>query len=231
MRVKICGITNAADAAEAAQAGADAVGLNFVGGPRRIEPAIAREILGMLPPIVTPVALVRLDQAGLPGELLELFDEFRLSYLQIYDPVGQEGGLPETTLTRLAATGFRLIPVLAVKGVDIGKQLTAWGTAPPEHRPSAVVLDTYDPLCEGGTGRSFRWEWVAAARKTGAGVWPPIFLAGGLNPENVAEAIRVAAPYGVDVSSGVEMGGSPGRKDRAKMIAFVRNARAATNLL
>lgn len=235
MRVKICGITNEADTILAAEAGADAVGLNFVGGPRRINPAIARAILRSLPPSVTPVALVSWDEQGLPDDLRDLFSEFRLAHLQFYGwarggvahRVPVENGPPAAgMLSPLIAAGFRVMPALAVKDAGFAQQLAEWGALPRELRPSAVVLDAYDPGCEGGTGRSFCWEWVEQGR-AGSTAWPPILLAGGLNPENVAEAVRVARPHGVDVSSGVERAGSPGRKDADKVRAFVRNAREA----
>jgi phosphoribosylanthranilate isomerase len=251
----------------AADAGADAIGVNFVGGPRRVDLVAAREILRSTPPMVTPVALVRLGAGGLPPDLAELFSEFQVSHLQVYaaargqDARGLKGGQTPGCLTPsratgeagekpaplagLIAAGFRVMPVLAVKDEGFAEQLAAWAAAPPESRPDAVVLDAYDPSREGGTGRSFRWEWVAEARKaeeakmaysggaarTECSPWPPILLAGGLCAENVAEAVRVVRPYGVDVSSGVEKEGSPGRKDRARLIAFVRNARAAMDSL
>jgi phosphoribosylanthranilate isomerase len=90
------------------------------------------------------------------------------------------------------------------------------------------VVDTYDPAKAGGTGTPFPWDWVAAARDGGARAgWPPIILAGGLRPENVAEAIREVRPYGVDVSSGVELAGTPGRKDVHQVKAFISHARRA----
>jgi phosphoribosylanthranilate isomerase len=238
LRIKICGITNPADAILAAEVGADAVGLNFVGGPRRIAPAVARAILRVLPPMVTPVALVRMDEAGLPRELLELFGEFRVSHLQLYGRPGPDAKSAQAcetptpqVLAALIAAGFRPMPALAVRDAGFAARLTEWGSLPSESRPCAVVLDAYDPDHEGGTGRSFRWQWVHEARSSGSAAWPPILLAGGLNPDNVAEAVRLVRPYAVDVSSGVERPGSPGRKDPDKVSAFVRNARAAMNTL
>ncbi|GMV97278.1 MAG: hypothetical protein AMXMBFR83_16360 [Phycisphaerae bacterium] len=239
MRVKICGITDPADAAAAAEAGADAIGLNFVGGPRRLLPATARDIMRNLPESLTPVALVRLTGGRVPADLRGLLVELRITYLQVYDEAaGLEGrgttaaemdarAVSPAALGELIAAGFRPMPVLAVRDAGFGEQLRRWGSESAERRPSAVVLDAYDPQRAGGTGRSFRWEWVAQARAGGAGPWPPVILAGGLTAHNVAEAIRAARPDGVDVASGVEIDDSPGRKDREKLIAFVRNARQA----
>jgi phosphoribosylanthranilate isomerase len=235
LRVKICGITNEADAILAAEAGADAIGLNFVGGPRMISPTVARDILRSLPPLLTPVALVRVDEQGLPRELVEMFNEFRVAHLQLYasargeaalaDPAGC-GPAGRPVLSALIAAGFRPMPALAVRDSGFAQQLADWGSLPSDCRPSAVVLDAYDPKCAGGTGRSFCWDWINQGRG-GSIAWPPILLAGGLTSENVAEAVRVVRPYGVDVSSGVERAGSPGRKDPAKVKAFIRNASEA----
>lgn len=239
LRVKICGITSVADAIAAAEVGADAIGLNFVGGPRRVSLQTARAILEVLPPLVTPVALVRADAAGLPRELLELFGAFRVAHLQVYGTAGgpPAGGanadeLPAPPVwASLVAAGFRVLSVLAVKDAGFADRLAEWGRRPMQCRPCAVVLDAYDPDRAGGTGRTFCWDWVAQARSSGSTVWPPILLAGGLNPDNVAEAVRLVRPYGVDVSSGVECAGLPGRKDPEKIAAFVRNARTAMSTL
>ncbi len=96
-------------------------------------------------------------------------------------------------------------------------------------RPGAILLDTAHENKLGGTGQSFNWHWIAEARAAGelAGL-PPIILAGGLTPDNVADAIRIAQPYAVDVSSGVEVVGKPGIKDPIKMRDFIQ-AVLATN--
>ena len=89
-----------------------------------------------------------------------------------------------------------------------------------------VLLDAYVPHASGGTGRTFCWEWVETARSRGQTAdWPPVIFAGGLNPDNVAEAIAVVQPYAVDASSGVES--EPGKTDPQKVAAFIRNAKAA----
>jgi len=221
VRVKICGITSVEDALTAAEAGADAIGLNFVSGPRQMTPAAAEAILRSLPAMVTPVALVRLQGGAVPDELLELLGQFWVSHIQIY------GDFESQNLDILRRDGFRPIPVVSVRDRGFADQAAAWWPKGGEPSAAAVVLDAYDPDRPGGTGSHFRWEWVSAARQAGRlDGWPPIVLAGGLRPENVAEAIRVARPYAVDVSSGVEVEGVPGRKDPLKMQAFVRAARA-----
>ncbi|MBP7933023.1 MAG: phosphoribosylanthranilate isomerase [Phycisphaerae bacterium] len=225
LRVKICGITNSADALVAAVAGADAIGLNFVGGPRQISVGVAAAILESLPPLVTPVALVRLQDGRLSDGVAELLGRYRVSHLQVYGPVAAGA------IDALACDGFCVMPVIAVRGVDFAREAVLWRDC-RAGRPRAVVLDSYDPLKEGGTGTVFHWEIIPAAVASGAiRGWPPIILAGGLRPGNVAEAVQVARPFGVDVSSGVEVEGSPGRKDAAKVREFVLNARAAAGRL
>ena len=91
----------------------------------------------------------------------------------------------------------------------------------PKYQTDAYLLDAHSPEARGGTGEKFNWDLAVEAQKFGK----PIFLAGGLTPENVADAVRKVRPFGVDVSSGVE--GSPGKKDHAKVRAFIAAARAA----
>ena len=222
MWVKICGITSVEDATSAAAAGADAIGLNFVGGPRLLGPRAAEQILIALPPEVTPVALVRLVNGRLDAQMSELLARFRVSHVQLY------GSVSTASLTTLVRDGFRPMPVVAVADEDFADQASGWLSEDnPQCRPVAVVLDAFDPSREGGTGITFRWDWIPAARRTGKlDRWPPIILAGGLRPENVTEAVRVVRPYGVDVSSGVEEAGSPGKKDADRMRAFVLAAKA-----
>lgn len=218
MKVKICGITTLADAIAAVDAGADAVGLNFVGGPRRIDAVTAAGILNALPPLVTPVALVRLEAGVIASAVLPVLEEFHVTHLQVYGTVTAEE-IESLTLRR-----YTSMPVLPVRDEQFDAGASEW------LRASAIVLDAYDPSREGGTGQSFPWEWLAAAREMGRlQDWPRIVLAGGLRPENVADAVRIVAPYAVDVSSGVEVEGTPGRKDPARMRAFVQAAKTAGN--
>src|SRR6185369_13376000 len=94
--------------------------------------------------------------------------------------------------------------------------------------PDALLLDTASKSALGGTGESFNWNWIAEAREAGElNGLPPIILAGGLTPDNVAEAIRIARPYAVDVSSGVEVPGKPGIKDPLKIRDFIQAAKSA----
>ena len=225
MRVKICGITRLEDALNAAEAGADAIGLNFVAGPRRIDVATAARILDGLPPFATPVALVRLDESGrMPPEVAELLVSRRVAHVQLY------GSVTGQAVAQLGEEGFtKPLLVARVQDRDFAASVTATISACGDRRPAAIVLDAYDPSRLGGTGQAFCWPWVMQARDAGElDAWPPVLLAGGLNPDNVAQAVAQARPWGVDVSSGVES--AEGHKAMEKMIRFVETARAAARM-
>ena len=199
--VKICGITNLPDALEAVEAGADVIGFVFCESSRRcvgVEQASA--IIQQLPQHVVKAG-VFVDAPT--DNVTEAARKCGLNLLQFH---GSE--TPEYCL------GFGLMSMKAfrVKGPESLEELRNYPT-------DAWLLDTYTPGKQGGTGERFDWAIAAAARQMGR----PIFLAGGLTPENVAEAIRQAQPYGVDVSSGVEA--SPGKKDQARLRAFIRAAK------
>jgi len=220
MRVKICGITTVGDAVAAVEAGTDAIGLNLYAGPRRIDADRATAIRESLPPFVTPVALVPLVDGRLADDLVHLLIQNRIDLLQTY------GDVTVDALIRLSEAGFGVIQSMAVRDAGFAEARPSWGEG--QWRPRAVILDAYDPNRSGGTGKAFCWDWVDEALKAGRlDGWPPIVLAGGLNPDNVDEAIRIVRPYAVDVSSGVEVEGAPGRKDPRKMRDFIRSAKAA----
>ena len=195
-KIKICGITNIEDALFAAEAGADALGFVFYEkSPRYVSSETVKKIVSMLPPFVTTVGLF--VNAGV--ESIET--TVRLSGINVIQLHGDE--TPEEC-------GFAPHPVIkAVRVKDAGS------LAGVEKYPvSALLLDAWNDQQYGGTGESFNWQ--LARNLTGQ---LPIILAGGLTPDNVAEAIRVVAPYAVDVSSGVEA--SPGIKDVSRINAFV----------
>lgn len=201
VRVKICGITNLADAQLAIAAGADALGFNFYEkSPRFIPPNGAAEISRVLPPFT-----LRVGVFVNPAEELvrRAMGECGLGLLQFH---GDE--LPEFCMQ------FGVMSMKAFRVRDAGslKEL-------PKYQTDAWLLDAYASDSLGGTGEKFNWDLAVEAQKLGK----PVFLAGGLTPENVAEAIRRVQPFGVDVSSGVET--SPGKKDHAKVRAFIRAAK------
>lgn len=198
-RVKICGITTVADGLHAVRCGADALGLVFYGkSPRCVSPEQAREIVSALPPLVTTVGLF----VNHPSD--EIGDIARFCGLDVLQLHGDE----KPDQCRLWP--WRVIKALRIRDKDSLAELAAY-------RVSGLLLDAWQPEHYGGTGQRFNWQLaVAAARQR------PIILAGGLTPDNVAEAVRTVRPYGVDVSSGVES--APGRKDPELVAAFIRNA-------
>src|ERR1017187_9796836 len=203
-QVKICGITNVADARAAAEAGADMIGLNFYdGSPRHITLATAVEISRALPPFALRVGVfVNPDEALVNRAIADC----GLGMLQFHGDESSE-----------FCTQFGLMCMKAIRVRDEAslQQLKNFHT-------DAFLLDAHSKSGLGGTGEKFNWELAIEAQKFGK----PIFLAGGLTPENVADAVRQVRPFGVDVSSGVDI--SPGRKDHAKLRAFINAVKTAT---
>ena len=201
--VKICGITRVEDALAAAHAGAHAIGLIFyAGSPRLVAHGLARRVVEALPPFVTPVALF-VDAK--PGEIEQVIAEVRPQLLQFH---GSES--PEF------CTSFGMPYIKAVKvrpGVDLLQYARQYPSA------TGLLLDAFVDGSHGGTGSSFDWTLIPDQLPL------PLVLAGGLNQDNVAEAIRRVRPWAVDVSSGVEM--AKGIKDAARIAAFIRGARNA----
>lgn len=202
VRIKICGITRVEDAVAAAEAGADAIGLVFYAkSPRAVSILQARQIIAALPPFVTTVGLF-VDASRC--ELGEILDAVPLDLLQFH---GDE--TPEAC----SGHGRPYIKALRVKpGDDVAGRIAQY----PEAR--GFLLDTYVEGVPGGTGQAFDWSLVPKD------VSRPLVLAGGLTPDNVAEAIARVRPYAVDVSGGVEA--SKGVKDAEKIRAFVAQCRS-----
>ena len=201
--VKICGITRVEDGLAAAQAGAHAIGLVFHrASPRCIAPDAAAAIVARLPPFVTAVGLF-VDAE--PAQVRAVLDAVPLQLLQFH------GDEPPDYCLQFKV---RTMKAFRIRDAESLREL-------PQYKTNFWLLDAYTPDKPGGTGEKFNWDLAVEAQKLGR----PIFLAGGLTPENVAEAVQRVRPYGVDVSSGVES--APGRKDHAKVRAFIRAARAA----
>lgn len=204
MKVKICGITNAEDAEAAVRAGADALGfMMYRKSPRFIEPAAARRIIASLPPFVLPVGVFVNEEAK---AVRDLMDECGFALAQLH---GDESSAYCQDLGRPALKALRL--------KDRGT-LLALAEFHGRANVRGFLVDAYSDHAYGGTGRIADWTLAAEAART-----VPIILAGGLTPENVAEAVKAVRPYGVDVSSGVEE--RPGKKDPAKLAAFIAAAR------
>ena len=205
VKVKICGITNWPDARAAAAAGADFLGFNFFkGSPRYIAPEKAQAIIRKLPKEVAAVGVfVNEDEK----HLQEIATRAGLNCVQLH---GEES---PAAVARIAKA-WPVIKAVRINGSFRRVQLARFEKA------SALLLDGFDGQKRGGTGKTFDWEVARTAKSFGQ-----IFLAGGLTPENVAEAIHAAHPYAVDVCSGVER--KPGKKDAAKVKALMRAVRSS----
>jgi phosphoribosylanthranilate isomerase len=196
MVVKICGITSIDDAEAAVDAGAAAIGFVFwPKSPRFIDPHEARSIVSTLPPFVVPVGVFVNQPAAHVKGVAALV---RLGAVQLH---GDEDVL------YVAGLDVPVIKAVSIEGQDDADRIDIWP------RRTMLLLDVHDPVNRGGTGRTVDWSvaaLVAARRRT--------LLAGGLTPDNVAEAVALVQPFGIDVSSGVER--SPGVKDHARIRAL-----------
>jgi len=198
VRAKICGITNVEDALLACELGADAIGLNFYDkSPRCVSPFAASKIIGKLPPFVAPVGVFVNWQAAAVTSLTKALS---LAATQLH------GDEPPNLVNEIAKK------VSVIKALHIGK-----GSALPPFAKyrgvTAFLLDAPHSGQYGGMGHTTNWTLAQTAAKSHR-----ILLAGGLTPENVADAILVVRPYAVDVTSGVES--KPGKKDPGKLRAF-----------
>jgi len=203
VKVKICGITNADDAQAAVEAGADLIGFVFApASPRYVTVEQAAAISRTISPFVVKVGLF----VDPPEELvMEALGACGLQLLQFH---GNE------TPDFCRQFGAMSMKAFRVKGPETIQEL-------PNYPTDAWLLDAYVPGQPGGTGHVFNWDLAVEAVQLGR----PVFLAGGLTQDNVADAVRRVRPYGVDVSSGVES--APGKKDHAKLKAFVSAAKSA----
>jgi phosphoribosylanthranilate isomerase len=206
VRVKFCGITRIEDAREAARLGAWAIGLiHHEPSPRRVDPTAAAEIGAEL--------RRRLEVVGVfvnptLEELVAAAENESLTMLQLH---GDEG--PAFCQEAARRTGCRVIKAFRVRS-------SAEVHAAEAFRTDLHLFDAHRPGTRGGTGESFDWELLADRSSS-----VPFLLSGGLNPENVADAVAIARPYAVDVATGVEA--EPGVKDHDLMAAFFANAQPA----
>ena len=200
MRVKICGITNLDDALCAVGNGADALGFNFYKkSPRYVAPGKAGEIIADLPPFVAPVGVF------VNASEVHIDVVVKLAGLRAIQLHGDEP--PEACLGHS-------VPVIRV--LRVGQDFDA--ETMRSYLVDTFLLDTAKTGSYGGTGKTFDWSRAKEAKAFGR-----IILAGGLNPDNVAEAIDEVAPYAVDTSSGVEI--EPGKKDHEKVRKFLEVAK------
>jgi len=199
VRIKICGVTRLEDALAAARLGADALGFNFwPGSKRHLTAAAAERIISRLPLFVTPVG-VFVNQSE--GEMRAIAAETGIQVFQLH------GDEPPELCSRLPLPVVKAIPVDQVR--TLSKLLS--------YEVQAFLLDT-PSRGYGGTGRPFDWSLAEGVSEVA-----PVILAGGLTPENVADAVRAVRPWAVDVASGVES--SPGVKDPERMSRFITAVR------
>jgi phosphoribosylanthranilate isomerase len=199
MFVKICGVTSEEDALLAVAMGADAIGFVFAPSSRQVGAGRVRDIVRRLPPDVLTVGVFRDESAQ---RVVEICNTVGLRAAQLH---GHE--TVEQTRTVRSKLSF------VIKGFPAGDPAL---DRADEFGADAILIDSHAP----GSGEMFDWSLAEGAPSNRR-----VILAGGLTPENVAEAIERVRPWGVDVSSGVEL--EPGRKDARKVRDFVRNARAA----
>jgi len=196
-RVKICGITRPEDGLMAARAGADAIGLVFYPpSPRAVSLAQASVIRQALPPFVSVVGLFVDADSGFVAEARQ---QLSLDILQFH------GNEPVAYCEQFSAPYLKAIRMK--EDLDVAATIAGYASA------SGVLLDAYRKGVPGGTGECFDWQRVPSQAAL------PVVLAGGLNPDNAAEAVTQVAPWSVDVSGGVES--SPGIKDHARVAAFI----------
>lgn len=211
VRVKICGVTTPADAVAAADAGAEAVGLNFYPqSPRHLDPRSAADLIRALPAFTAPVGVF----VGTPmRQATAIAFQLGLRGIQTYTDAPQ----PDDPFP------FAFLPAFRVKDRDSLDAIRRFVDAMKviDRPPAAVLVDSFVAGQMGGTGHVAPWELLA-----GFDPGVPLVLAGGLTPDNVAEAVRTVRPWGVDVASGVES--APGRKDAGKVRAFVAAVKSVT---
>jgi phosphoribosylanthranilate isomerase len=203
-RIKICGMTNHADAECAASHGADAIGFIFASSPRQVEPPAARAILAEVGPFVTGVGVF------VNAELAAVREALSVSGCSVAQLHGDEdAGFVRALAPYAAVKVFRVRDALSIESVL------------PYQPARAIHLDTYLPGIPGGTGERFDWSTAGDLVQRG---WR-VIVAGGLTPDNVYDLVTTIRPYGVDVSTGVES--APGRKDHRKIQDFIAAVRAA----
>jgi phosphoribosylanthranilate isomerase len=206
-KVKICGITNHQDALWAANLGADFIGLNFYpGSPRKVSIKHAMAVVDKVPGFISVVG-VFVDEPIL--SVKKIVEKVPLRWVQLH---GAES--PEY------CAELKALRVQIIKVLRLTKPLEAADVDPYSSVADYFMFDTYSPEVPGGTGESFNWDWLQSA----AALSKPWFLAGGLTPGNILEAIKTTHPPCVDVCSGVEK--SPTRKDYEAMKTFIQAAKS-----
>ena len=229
VKVKICGTTNLEDALLAAEAGTDFLGFIFYPpGKRSVTPEVAQTITARLRQLDNCPVLVGVFVNETPERMVEIMAECQLDLAQLHGD--EPPWLVGDERSPLYGRAYKALRPTSLIEAETDAE---WFTRPqspnypisqlpnlPISPSPTLLIDAYHPTLRGGTGQTADWTICAhLARQV-----PGLMLAGGLTPENVAEAVRVVRPYAVDVASGVET--APGRKDPALVRAFVANAKA-----
>jgi phosphoribosylanthranilate isomerase len=202
-RVKICGITDKDDAFKAIKFGADALGFVFYKkSPRYVSPSRARNIISVLPPFVSTVGVFVNERIG---AMQDIGSFCGLNALQLH------GDEDHHYCHRLKRYPFKII-----KGFRVGPDFDF--EVVKKYDVDALLFDTFQEGVPGGTGATFNWDLLVQADIKGS-----FILSGGLNHENIIDAVKTVKPFAVDVSSGIER--EPGLKDHRKMMSFIKNAK------
>lgn len=222
--IKICGTTNLEDALMAVEAGADALGFVFYDrSPRYLDPEAAREIVRQLPPDVEKVGVF---VNGSRDDLETVVKNTGLTGAQIHVNL-QRPGESLSQWLEISTLRQRYL-VLPADLEDLAGLMLPKKKGEPPQRPTAIFLDSGTAEKPGGTGKAFDWMKAQSTAGVIRTLNFKLVVAGGLNPGNVAEAIRILDPWGVDVVSGVEA--SPGKKDPQKVRAFTKAVREAEKI-
>jgi phosphoribosylanthranilate isomerase len=201
LKIKICGITNVADALASVTLGADALGFMFFeGSSRYLTNDKIKAIIREVPPFVAKVGVF---VNATREQVKKAIEETGIDTLQFH---GDE------TAEACRGFGLKTIKAFRIQGKDMLQIM-------PRYDVDAWLLDSFVTGKKGGTGKTFDWDLAVHATSLGT----PVILAGGLNPDNIARAVAQVQPFGVDVSSGVES--APGKKDHAKIATFIQRAR------
>ncbi|MDP8298405.1 MAG: phosphoribosylanthranilate isomerase [Candidatus Tantalella remota] len=216
VKVKICGLKSVEDAVLACESGADLLGFIFIEGtPRVLSVDEARDIIEGIPSdIAGGAGKVGLFKDMAAQEVFRTVKSCGLDHVQLQ---GDES--PEYCLEIKNKADVKIIKAFKVRE----NILPVGGISPVGYEAADMfVFDTFHPDMDGGTGEKFDWEVLEAAK---GGIEKPFFVAGGLSPDNVADAVRTVRPYGVDVSSGIEI--ETGKKDEDLLKEFIKNAKEA----
>lgn len=227
LKIKICGITNLADALSAAKLGVDFLGFIFYKkSPRYISPKKAKRIIQKLSPDIKKVGVfvnediekVKRIAKYLKLDFLQFHGEESPNYVLRFSAKGSAEGRPAFGWRSASGgKGYKIIKAFRIKDKEIIKRI-------PKYNTDLYLLDTYVKRKRGGTGETFNWNLAVKAKS----FKKPIILSGGLNPKNIVRAIKKVRPYAIDVSSGIER--ILGKKDLRLMAEFIKKVRYAASL-